>query len=141
MKSSRRKSRIAALQALYEIDAAGHSVESVIKEHVENKSLSDENAEFAGDLINGVVNNREQIDSCIRRFAPTWPIDQISIVDRNILRLAIFEILLDNKTPVKVAIDEAVELSKTFGSDHSSKFINGVLGSVSSISTRNETEV
>jgi transcription antitermination protein NusB len=141
MKSSRRKSRIVALQALYEIDSVRHTAESVIKEHIDSKSLSQENADFAGELINGVVNNLEQIDSYIRHFAPTWPIDQISIVDRNILRLAIFEILLDNKTPVKVAIDEAVELSKTFGSDHSSKFVNGVLGSVSSISTRKETNV
>ena len=78
----------------------------------------------------------QKIDSTIKEFAPAWPIDQISIVDRNILRLAIDEILIDNKVPVKVAINEAVELAKKFGGDHSSKFVNGVLGSVSALAKR-----
>ena len=85
------------------------------------------------ELVNGVIQNKEQLDQNIRDFAPAWPLDQISIVDRNILRLAIFEILHDNKIPVKVAINEAVELAKTFGSNNSSRFINGVLGSVSNL--------
>ena len=72
----------------------------------------------------------------IQNFAPAWPVEQIPLVDRNILRLEIFEILIDNKVPVKVAINEAVELAKTFGSDNSSKFVNGVLGSVSVIASR-----
>ncbi len=75
-------------------------------------------------------------DENIQSFAPAWPIKQIPVVDRNILRLAIFEILIDNKLPVKIAINEAVELAKTFGSDNSSKFVNGVLGSVSTLVSR-----
>ncbi|UCC91017.1 MAG: transcription antitermination factor NusB, partial [Dehalococcoidia bacterium] len=78
----------------------------------------------------------EKIDQNIRRFAPAWPIEQIPVIDRNILRLAIFELLCDNKVPVKVAINEAVELAKRFGSDSSSKFVNGVLGSVSAHANR-----
>ena len=136
MKSSRRKARITALQALYEIDAVSHDTESVIKGQLEGKELSEENVRFAGELVNGVRDNKDKIDGYIVKFAPTWPVAQLSIIDRNILRLAIYEILIDNKTPVKVAIDEAVELSKMFGSDRSSKFVNGVLGSVSTIATR-----
>jgi len=78
----------------------------------------------------------EQIDSYIKRFAPAWPIEQISIIDRNILRLAIFEILINNRVPIKVAINEAVELAKAFGSNSSSKFINGVLGAISNINNQ-----
>jgi N utilization substance protein B len=136
LKSSRRKARITALQALYEIDAVSHDTESVIKGQLEGKELSEENVRFARELVNGVRDNKDKIDGYIMKFAPTWPIAQLSIIDRNILRLAIYEILIDNKTPVKVAIDEAVELSKMFGSDRSSKFVNGVLGSVSTIATR-----
>ena len=136
MKSSRRKARITALQALYEIDAVSHDTESVIKGQLEGKELSEENVRFARELVNGVRDNKDKIDGYIVKFAPTWPVAQLSIIDRNILRLAIYEILIDNKTPVKVAIDEAVELSKMFGSDRSSKFVNGVLGSVSTIATR-----
>jgi N utilization substance protein B len=87
-------------------------------------------------LVTGVIQNQERIDENIQSFAPAWPIEQIPAVDRNILRLAIFEILIDNKVPVKVAINEAVELAKTFGADSSSRFINGVLGSVSLLVNR-----
>ena len=80
--------------------------------------------------------NRENIDRSIHKHAPAWPVDQIAIIDRNILRLAIYEILFDNKVPVKVAINEAIELAKTFGSENSAKFINGVLGSVSALTSR-----
>ena len=87
-------------------------------------------------LVSGVVQHKEKIDLNIQKFAPAWPIEQISVVDRNILRLAIFEILLDNKVPVKVAINEAVELAKVFGGDNSPRFVNGVLGSISSLTNR-----
>jgi N utilization substance protein B len=83
-----------------------------------------------------VVGNREKIDEQIRHFAPAWPLDQMAIVDRNILRLAIYELLHNNKVPVKVAINEAVDLAKSFGADSSPRFINGVLSSVSNLATR-----
>jgi transcription antitermination protein NusB len=132
----RRKARQVALQALYEVDAVGHDPDNVVTQLILENGLTGEYAEFTRELVLGVIANREKIDGTIREFAPAWPLDQISLVDRNILRLAILEILLDNKVPVKVAINEAVELAKKFGGDHSSKFVNGVLGSVSAIAGR-----
>jgi N utilization substance protein B len=135
MAGARRKARTLALQALYEIDSAGHKPEEAVGYLLADARLSAENISFVRELVSGVVENRERIDENIRRFAPAWPIAQISIVDKNILRLAIFEILIDNKVPLKVAINEAVELAKTFGSDNSARFVNGVLGAVSSLAS------
>ena len=136
MAGRRRKARELALQVLYEVDSVGHELEGVLACLLDEGGLSEENGAFTRDLVSGVFQNKEKIDENIRSFAPAWPIEQIAVVDRNILRLAIFEILLDNKVPVKVAINEAVELAKAFGSDSSPKFINGVLGSVSALSGR-----
>ena len=136
MAGARRKARTLALQALYEVDTAGHKAEEVITLLLAGGELSAENAAFVRGLVSGVIENRVKIDLNIQNFAPAWPVEQIPVVDRNILRLAIFEILLDNKVPVKVAINEAVELAKTFGSDNSSRFVNGVLGSVSGLANR-----
>ncbi len=136
MAGERRRARMLALQALYEVDSAGHRVEETLTRLLDGERLSEENVAFVRQLVNGVIQNKEKIDHNIQSFAPAWPIEQIPAVDRNILRLAIFEILLDNRVPVKVAINEAVELAKTFGSDNSSKFINGVLGSVSALTDR-----
>ena len=133
MAGERRKARALALQALYEVDSVGHEMEAVVSCLLARGGLSEENAAFTRELVSGVLQNREKIDYNIQSFAPAWPIEQIPVVDRNILRLAIFEILLDNKVPVKVAINEAVELAKMFGSDNSSKFVNGVLGSDSAL--------
>ena len=133
MVGARRKARALTLQALYEVDSAGHGAEEVVTRLLAEEKLPEENANFIRELVTGVIQNKGKIDENIRGFAPTWPLEQIPVVDRNILRLAIFEILLDNKVPVKVAINEAVELAKTFGSDNSSKFVNGVLGSVSTL--------
>jgi len=136
MPETRKKVRALVLQALYELDSTGHKVEDVVNSLLVKEGLSEESNAFACGLIDGVIQNKEEIDRNIRRFAPAWPIQQIPVVDRNILRLAIFEILLDNEVPVKVAINEAVELAKTFGSDNSPKFVNGVLGSISTLATR-----
>ena len=133
MAGERRKARALALQALYEIDSVGHEMEAVVSRLLAKGELSEENAAFIRELVSGVIQNKEQIDCNIQSFAPAWPVEQIPVVDRNILRLAIFEILLDNKVPVKVAINEAVELAKMFGGDNSAKFVNGVLGSVSAL--------
>ena len=125
-----------ALQALYEADAVGHEAEAALEPLLAEANLSAENAGFARELVTGVVQHKEDIDRHIRNFAPAWPLAQIPAIDRNVLRLAIFEILIDNKVPVKVGINEAIELAKTFGSDGSAKFINGVLGSVSTLANR-----
>ena len=124
------------MQALYEIDAVARKPEAVTERLLAEAGLSTENSEFVRELVSGTVKNREEIDRNIHKYAPAWPVDQIAIIDRNILRLAIFEILFDNKVPIKVAVNEAVELAKTFGSDKSSKFVNGVLGTVSTLASR-----
>ncbi len=136
MAGARRRARGLALQALYEINSAGHGAEEAVSNLLAEGQLSEENANFVRELVSGVIQNKEKIDEHIQRFAPAWPIEQLPLVDKNILRLAIFEILLDNKVPVKVAINEAVELAKTFGSDTSPKFVNGVLGAVSAIASK-----
>ena len=136
MTGERRKARALALQALYEVDSVGHEVEGVVNQLLAKGGLSEGNAGFTRELVSGVIQNKEKIDESIQSLAPVWPLEQIPVVDRNILRLAILEILLDNKVPVKVAINEAVELAKAFGSDNSPKFVNGVLGSVSSLVSR-----
>ncbi len=89
-----------------------------------------EGKEFSEELINGVLENLALIDSYIKKFAPQWPILQITIVDRNILRIGIFELIISGQTPPKVAINEAIEIAKAFGGTASGKFINGVLGAI-----------
>lgn len=136
MATTRRKARTLALQALYEIDSVGREPETVIKRSLEMAEMTGDNAVFMKELVDGVIKNRDEIDAQIKKLAPAWPLDQIGMIDRNLLRLAIFEILYDNKVPVKVAVNEAVELAKIFGSESSSKFINGVLGAVSAKADR-----
>jgi N utilization substance protein B len=136
MAGVRQRARAIAIQALYEVDSVGHSIEETLTHLLGNGGLSEENAIFVRELVSGVIQSRKEIDWHIENFARAWPVKQIAVVDRNILRLAIFEILLDNKVPVKVAINEAVELAKAFGSNNSARFVNGVLGSVSALARR-----
>jgi N utilization substance protein B len=126
----RHQARISALQALFEIDCAHHNPTTVIERRLHDVSLPEAGAEFARDLVQGVSEQKDHLDSLVGRYAPEWPVDQIAIIDRNILRIAIYEILMRDDTPVKVAINEAVELAKEFGSDSSGRFVNGVLGSL-----------
>jgi N utilization substance protein B len=130
MTGARRKARIAALQALYELDCTKHKVEEALARLRAGEKLPQEALSFSEELVKGVLQNKPEIDALIKKFAPAFPPEQMSIIDRNILRLAIFEILFNDKTPIKVAINEAVELAKKFGSDSSPRLINGVLGSV-----------
>ena len=136
MTGTRRKARSIALQALYEVDAVARDAGAVVERLLAEENLSEENKAFSSELVHGVVKNRPEIDQNIKKFAPAWPLEQLAIIDRNILRLAIFEILFDNKVPVKVAVSEAVELAKSYGSENSGRFINGVLGSVSTLTSR-----
>lgn len=141
MAGVRRRARMLALQALYEVDSVGHDAEIVLSRLLGNTGLPEESSTFARELVSGVLQNEEEIDKNIQRFAPTWPVAQIPTVDRNILRLAIFEILFDRKVPIKAAINEAVELAKRFGSESSPRFINGVLGSVSNLANSGQTNI
>ena len=136
MTGPRRRARTLALQALYEADTAGHSAEEVLARLIAQSRVKTTVADFAGELVAGVLAHRQRIDEVIAEAAPAWPVNQLAAVDRNILRLAILEILINNRTPVRAAINEAVELAKGFGSDNSARFVNGVLGSVSLLATR-----
>jgi len=136
MSSYRHKARTIALQALYEVDSSARPADTVVERMLATAGLSEETAAFVRELVSGTVVNMDKIDGSIHVYAPAWPLEQIAMIDRNILRLAIYEILFDNKVPVKVAVSEAVELAKTFGSDSSPKFVNGVLGSVSTLASR-----
>jgi transcription antitermination protein NusB len=136
MPGTRHKARILALQALYEVDSVARQPEAVVERLLSEAKLSPENSDFVQGLVNGTLKKRNEIDQHIKKLAPAWPLDQLALIDRNILRLAIYEILFDNKVPVKVAVNEAVELAKAFGSGSSAKFVNGVLGSVSTMANR-----
>ena len=127
---ARTKARGIALQALYEIDLVGHSPVQVLQERLKEEPQTEELAEFIRQILFGVLPLREQLDVVIGRYAPEWPLDQIAPVDRNIIRIAAWEFAGAQGTPVKVAINEAVELAKSYGSDSASRFVNGVLGSL-----------
>lgn len=131
MSGTRRKARIVALQALFESDCSHHDPEVCLNRLAEEQYLPESGLSFVRELVRGVLENKSRIDSLIRAHAPTWPVEQLSVIDRNILRLAIFEISINNKVPIKAAINEAVELAKLFGGDSSPKFVNGVLGAIS----------
>jgi transcription antitermination protein NusB len=124
----RRLARTVALQALFEIDSVHHPADQVLAHRLEEEDLSAESQEFAQQLVQGVLAHRSELDALITRFAPEWPVDQLAIIDRNVLRLALYELLNLGDVPIKVAINEAVELAKTYGSDSAPRFVNGVLG-------------
>lgn len=133
--ASRHLARSIAMQSLYEWDFSEKELDlkEVTKRNIEEfgPGLKDNEA-FVWSLVVGVIENMKEIDAIIKKSAPQWPIDQISIVDRNVLRLGIYELLYGDKeaVPPKVAINEAIELAKSFGGENSGKFINGVLGTV-----------
>lgn len=119
-----------ALQALYEIDLANHPVGEVLTIHLQTQQPSRRIVKYVQNLVHGVRDNRSVLDEAIEQYAPEFPLDQIAFIDRNILRIAIYEFAVRARTPVGVAIDEAVELAKLFGADGASSFINGVLGAI-----------
>jgi len=126
----RTRARALALQVLYEVDITNHPPAEVFRARLEEDSLSPELSEFARQIIFGVLPLATLLDTSIAQYAPEWPFDQIAAIDRNILRMACWEFAVFHDTPVKVAINEAVELAKQFGSDSAPRFINGVLGSL-----------
>jgi len=130
--SLRHRVRIAALQSLFEVDATDHAIDVVYERRREEEELTTDGERFLHRLIFGVWEHRSYLDGVIEEAAPNWPITQMPGIDKAILRIAIYELLIDETehTPVKAAINEAVELAKQFGSDNSSRFVNGVLGTV-----------
>jgi len=136
MPGKRHRARIAALKTLFEVDSVGHPPDEILARQLEDSPLPEDAAAFARDLVLGVLAQREKLDGIIRKNAPAWPLEQVAAVDRSILRLAIYEIVIDNRVPMRAAINEAVELAKEFGGEASPKFVNGVLGSVAATGTR-----
>ena len=128
--AARRRTRALVMQAMYEADTVEHSAADVLAERLADAALSRRDAEFARGLLDGIFSNAAEIDNMIAEFAPHWPIAQMAVVDRNILRMAIYEIMLSQDTPPRVAVNEAVELAKAYGGDSAPRFVNGVLGSV-----------
>jgi transcription antitermination protein NusB len=127
----RSRARGIALQVLYETDMANNHIPAdVLRTRLEEIPLSEEMAEFARRIVFGVLPLTQDLDQLIAKYAPEWPLDQIAAIDRNILRIALWEFAVYRETPVKVAINEAVELAKLYGSDTAPRFINGVLGTL-----------
>lgn len=127
----RRQARTAVLQALYEVDVAHHPPGEALDRRLGEMQLPPAVETFARQLLAGVLGYRQPLNALISRHAPEWPLDQMAVVDRNILRMAIYELSdAEADTPAKVAINEAVEMAKVFGSDSSPRFINGVLGAL-----------
>ena len=126
----RTRARSLALQVLYEVDLANHPPGEIYKLRLEDTPLPEELSEFARQIIFGVLPLSHTLDQIIARYAPEWPLDQIAAIDRNILRMALWEFAVYHETPIKVAINEAVELAKQYGSDSAPRFINGVLGAL-----------
>ena len=127
---SRTRARGLALQVLYEVDMTNHPPVEVYQSRLEEMPLSEELAEFARQIVFGVLPRIPDLDLMIAKYAPEWPLEQVAPIDRNILRLAFWEFAVQRETPLKVAINEAVELAKQFGSDSAPRFVNGVLGSL-----------
>jgi transcription antitermination protein NusB len=130
--SNRHLARTIAMQSLYEWDfnEQAKPLVEVAERNLAQFGPGMEDPVFISKLLQGVEENLQKIDEIIRKTAPEWPIDQITVVDRNILRLGIYELMFAKEVPPKVAINEAVELGKTFGGESSGKFINGVLGTL-----------
>ncbi len=133
--ASRHLSRSVAMQSLYEWDFKGKKdalLADIISHNIEEFAAGLEDPTFIVDLVKGVISHVPEIDKIIEKAAPQWPLDQIAMVDRNVLRLGLYELLFGNRgeVPPKVAINEAIELAKSFGGDSSGKFVNGVLGTV-----------
>jgi N utilization substance protein B len=127
---SRTKARSIALQVLYELDMTTHLPGSIFEERLVDEPLDSSLVEFSRQIIFGVMPISIELDNYIAQHAPEWPMDQVAIIDRNIIRIAMWEFAVQQCTPVKVAINEAIELAKFYGSDSTPRFVNGVLGAL-----------
>lgn len=127
---SRTKARAIALQALYEYDLTNHPVGVILHDRFKDEELDEKMRRFSEEIVLGVFPIIEKLDQIIANYAPDWPLDQVASIDRNIIRIALWEFAVKKCTPVKVAINEAVELAKVYGSESTPRFVNGVLGSL-----------
>ncbi|PKL72710.1 transcription antitermination factor NusB [Candidatus Kuenenbacteria bacterium HGW-Kuenenbacteria-1] len=131
--SNRHLARSIILQTLYQWDFNEEKNEQILvilNNNLKNFASEINNQDFIEKIINGIIKNIKEINQCIQKYAPEWPIENITVVDRNVLRIGIYELIFSSEVPPKVAINESIELAKTFGGDSSGKFVSGVLGAL-----------
>lgn len=127
---NRREARTIALKTLFEADLTPHTVETIVARYGDDDSIEQVQRDYASRIVNGVIDQQQAIDDQISRAAPAFPVDQLAAVDRNVLRIAIYELRNEHKVPYKAVINEAVEIAKQFGGENSGRFVNGVLGTI-----------
>ncbi len=131
----RHQARELALKVLFQLEGTGDDTEEVLRYHALESGVSDDTANFARQLVDGVLANREKLDAIMSEASEHWKLDQMAKVDRIILRIAVYEIAIDRKVPTKAAINESIELAKTFSGDEAGRFVNGILGKVAATAT------
>lgn len=131
----RHQARELALKVLFQLEGTGDDPDEVLGYHAAEGAATEEIANFAGQLVHGVIDNREQLDSILSEASEHWKLDQMAKVDRIILRIAIYEIAIDRQVPTKAAINESIELAKTFSGEEAGRFVNGILGRVAATAT------
>lgn len=136
---NRREARTLAMKILFEADLTPHDALDVLFRELGDESVAEEQRRYCETLVRGVVEHLDEIDRHIADAAPAFPVDQLAAIDRNVLRIAVYEIMMNPKVPTKAAINEAVELAKQFGGENSGRFVNGVLGNIASAPQAGET--
>jgi transcription antitermination protein NusB len=131
----RHQARELALKVLFQLEGSDDDAEEVLLYHAAEGAATDDTTNFARQLVHGVIANREKLDSILTETSEHWKLDQMAKVDRVILRIAIYEIAIDRKVPTKAAINESIELAKTFSGEESGRFVNGILGRVAATAT------
>lgn len=131
----RHQARELALKVLFQLEGTGDDPEEVLQYHAAESGVSDDVAAFAAQLVHGVLANRDRLDEVLGEASEHWKLDQMAKVDRIILRIAIYEIAIDRRVPTKAAINESIELAKTFSGEEAGRFVNGILGRVAATAT------
>lgn len=135
MPGKRHQARELALKVLFQLEGTGDDPEEVLRYHAAEGGAPDDVANFARQLVRGVIDNRDRLDGILSETSEHWRLEQMAKVDRIILRIAVYEIAIDRKVPTKAAINESIELAKTFSGDESGRFVNGILGRVAATAT------
>jgi N utilization substance protein B len=131
----RHQARELALKVLFQLEGTGDDPQEVLGYHASEGGSSEEVANFAGQLVRGVIANQEKLDAILSEASDHWKLDQMAKVDRIILRIAVYEIAIDRRVPTKAAINESIELAKTFSGEEAGRFVNGILGRVAATAT------
>ncbi len=131
----RHQARELALKVLFQLEGTGDDAAEVLRYHASENAATEDVAAFAGQLVRGVIDNQEKLDAILSETSEHWKLDQMAKVDRIILRIAVYEIAIDRRVPTKAAINESIELAKTFSGDEAGRFVNGILGRVAATAT------